>query len=72
LRRFKVQGSRVQGDLEAGFNSSSRSKPHGSSKFKGSTFNDHTPLPIFRNTLCSGCAQDGTRLQCKEGWPAEG
>src|SRR4030095_15170278 len=22
---------------------SSRSKPHGSSKFKGSTFNDHTP-----------------------------
>jgi hypothetical protein len=26
LRRFKVQGSRVQGDLEAGFNSSSRSK----------------------------------------------
>jgi hypothetical protein len=32
---------------------SNRSKPHGSSKFKGSTFNDHTPLAIFRITSCS-------------------
>jgi hypothetical protein len=36
---------------------SRRSKPQGSSKFKGSTFNDHTPLPIFRITSCSvACA----------------
>ena len=32
---------------------SKRLKPDGSSKFKSSTFNDHSPLPIFRNTLCS-------------------
>ena len=32
---------------------SNRSKPHGSSKFKGSTFNDQTPLPIFRIMPCS-------------------
>jgi hypothetical protein len=38
---------------EALSNRSSRSKPHDSSMFKGSTFNDHTRFLIFRITLCS-------------------
>ena len=34
-----------------------RYEPHGSSKFKGSTFNDQTPFPIVRITSCSeACA----------------
>ena len=30
-----------------------KASPHGSSKFKGSMFNDHAPLPIFRITTYS-------------------
>jgi hypothetical protein len=34
---------------------------HGSSKFKGSTFNEHTPFSIFRIASCS---------EARPGWDA--
>jgi hypothetical protein len=51
---------------------SSRSKPHGSSKFKHSTFNDHTPLPIFRITSCSEAFSGWYESTAKEERLAEG
>jgi hypothetical protein len=36
-------------------------------QFKGSTFNDHTPLPIFRITSCSEASRMDVFLQVNPG-----
>jgi hypothetical protein len=46
-------------------------RPHGSSKFKSSTFNDQTPLPIFGITCAARRVPHGTSLR-RQGQLAEG